>query len=99
MDRQRIRVRVNYDDLEKLHRGERIKILRVIAGLHQRQLAERVGVSLGAVSAWERGAYAPSDVTLWRLARVLGVPAAVLATPAPGEEMSEEEKEEERGEF
>ena len=37
------------------HRGERLKKARLQAGLTQLELADMVGVTKGAVSAWENG--------------------------------------------
>jgi transcriptional regulator with XRE-family HTH domain len=54
--------------------GTRIRTLREAKGLTQAQLAEKVGVTKGAVSAWETG-YAKNLrlQTFLRLLDVLGV--------------------------
>lgn len=55
--------------------GAKVKQARVDAGLSQKQLAEKMGVSVMTVSRMERGAV--KDVTLGMLRRVgeaLGVP-------------------------
>jgi transcriptional regulator with XRE-family HTH domain len=44
----------------------------------QRDLAEALGVTVQAVSAWERGISAPSDMLRVRLARLLHVDIADL---------------------
>lgn len=36
--------------------GDRIKVLRQARGFSQSQLAERLGVTAGAISQWENGA-------------------------------------------
>lgn len=50
-----------------------LKVLRVMAHLTQAEAAERVGVSQGVVSDWERGQYKPSAASVSRLAEVYGV--------------------------
>lgn len=51
----------------------RIKQLREAAGLSQRELGERIGVSGPAVAMWESGENRPSLTNLEKLADVLGV--------------------------
>lgn len=50
-----------------------IKELREAAGLTQLQLAYRLGVTPGSVSAWERGVTEPRSLQLRALAHELGV--------------------------
>jgi DNA-binding XRE family transcriptional regulator len=47
--------------------------MRMAAGFSQQELARRLHVSQGAVSAWERGLTAPGDELYPRLAELLGV--------------------------
>lgn len=49
----------------------RLKQLRKAAGLTQRELGDRVGVSPQAVTQWEAGAKYPSVANLTKLADVL----------------------------
>ena len=51
----------------------RIKQLREAAGLSQRELGERIGISGPAVAMWESGENRPSLTNLEKLADVLGV--------------------------
>ena len=51
----------------------RIKELREAAGMSQRELGERIGISGPAVSMWESGENRPSLTNLEKLADVLGV--------------------------
>lgn len=51
----------------------RIKQLRETAGLTQRELGERIGISGPAVAMWETGENRPSLTNLEKLADVLGV--------------------------
>lgn len=48
-----------------------IKRARIFAELSQTELAEKVGVTPGAVSQWESGATKPSAKRLKRLAKAL----------------------------
>jgi putative transcriptional regulator len=51
----------------------RVKDLRVAAGLRQEDLAARTGVSRQTIISIERGRYNPSLELAWKLARTLGV--------------------------
>ena len=61
--------------------GERLKMARRMAGLSQRALAERAGVSAMAVSKYERGINVPGSDVLIRLAQALGVKVEYLLRP------------------
>lgn len=50
----------------------KIRKYREAAGLTQAQLAERIGVTLGAVSQWELGLCNPKSEHLPKLAAALG---------------------------
>ena len=52
--------------------GEAIRRARARNSLSQGELAERVGVSRGLLSAWETGRIAPSEQDLAELRRILG---------------------------
>ena len=63
----------------------RVKEIRRRRDLSQAQLAERIGRSVNAVSALERGASLPTFETLERLAEALATPVpAFFDTPAAG---------------
>ena len=51
----------------------RIKELREAAGMSQRELGERIGISGPTVAMWESGENRPSLTNLEKLADVLGV--------------------------
>jgi len=53
--------------------GERLHDLRQRAGLSQREVAEKLGMSQRAYSHWERHPVALRPEQLWQLAQVLGV--------------------------
>jgi transcriptional regulator with XRE-family HTH domain len=60
--------------------AQRIVIARLKESLSQSGLAEKLGVSRGAVGQWETGATEPSDANLRRLALETKVPFEWLAT-------------------
>lgn len=49
--------------------GERLRAMREVAGLTQKELAERSGVSQPKISAYERGVVVPSPATIGRIER------------------------------
>ena len=51
--------------------GRLIKSARVLSGLTQAEVAERVGLSPGSISLAERGERMPSSETLGRLLRAI----------------------------
>ncbi|MCE9622020.1 MAG: helix-turn-helix transcriptional regulator [Actinomycetia bacterium] len=59
--------------------GETLKQQRAAAGLSQMALAVKVGVTLPAVSGWERNLYKPRRPTAQRLDDALRAGGAVLA--------------------
>lgn len=60
-----------------------VKALRTARGWTQAQLAERVGVSQGAVAHWDLGHREPTASNALRLSQVFGVPMEALFTYAP----------------
>lgn len=67
--------------------AQRLRSLRLQAGLTQEALAARLAVSAQAVSKWENGANLPETALILPLARLLGVSAdGLLAEPAPRKE-------------
>jgi transcriptional regulator with XRE-family HTH domain len=53
--------------------GRNVRRLRIAAGLSQAQLAERMGVDRAYVSGLELGQRNPTVITLWHIAKALGV--------------------------
>ncbi len=47
--------------------GRRIRSLRVLHGMNQEDLAEKLGVSISTVSGWEKDVYEPSLKFMWML--------------------------------
>lgn len=73
--------------------GERLRSLRLSAGLTQDALAAAVGLQPAAISRMENGAIGTSLTTLGDLAEVLGVsPGALVGEHAPGAPSDEEER-------
>lgn len=62
----------------KIHLGENIQALRRARGLTQEQLAQAMGVTVGAVSKWEKGSCCPDMQLLPELAEFFGTSVDVL---------------------
>jgi transcriptional regulator with XRE-family HTH domain len=54
--------------------GDNVKRLRLAAGLSQAELAYRMGVDRAYVSGLEQGQRNPTIISLWHVAKALGVP-------------------------
>jgi transcriptional regulator with XRE-family HTH domain len=59
--------------------ARKVRALRILNGLSQHDLAERIGVRSGAVSCWERGDRLPDLHRLADLARALDFSESRLA--------------------
>lgn len=53
--------------------GEKLKSLRIEKKLTQKQVADRIGLAISAISSYESGARYPSYDTLIKLARIFHV--------------------------
>jgi transcriptional regulator with XRE-family HTH domain len=60
------------DDVRRMV-GRNVRRLRIAADLSQAELAERMGVDRAYVSGLELGQRNPTIVTLWHIAKALGV--------------------------
>jgi len=58
--------------------GDNVRRLRKTAGLSQAELAARMGVDRAYVSGLEQGERNPTVVTLWHIAKALGVKIRAL---------------------
>lgn len=58
---------------------ERIKLLRRDAGMTQREVAEKIGVTYRTYQNYEAGASVPSGNVLTKLAKVFGISMDMLA--------------------
>ena len=77
--------------------GDRIKEQRLLKGLTQKQLAEKLNVKQTAVSYWESGKREPDLDTIKKICAVLGITYMVIIGDALSnyaEEMSEDFKNE-----
>lgn len=54
--------------------AQNVRRLRLAAKISQAELAERMGVDRAYVSGLEQGTRNPTVVTLWHIAKALGVP-------------------------
>jgi transcriptional regulator with XRE-family HTH domain len=64
--------------------GDNIRKVRLAAGLSQAALADLLGADRAYVSGLELGKRNPTIITLWHVARALGVKIGVLfAEPTP----------------
>jgi transcriptional regulator with XRE-family HTH domain len=58
--------------------GEVIREARLLAGLSQEGLAERIGVPRQSIARWERGAVEPGFDTVRRLLRACGLDVSLV---------------------
>ena len=58
--------------------GQRIRELRIDAGISQQKLAEEIGVNRSAVSFWESGTNESKATYIAKLAKFFGVSADYL---------------------
>ena len=58
--------------------GRKLRSLRLDRGLHQRQVAERIGVTTSVISAYENNIRQPSYEVFIKLARLFDVSADYL---------------------
>lgn len=63
--------------------GQNVKQLRKAAGLSQAELAERMGVDRAYVSGLEQGRRNTTIVTLWHIAKALGVKISLFFAEKP----------------
>lgn len=61
--------------------GQHLRNLRKTRGMTQADLASQLGVSMPAISAWEKGRSQPRDGRLEALAKALSVPVSSLTVP------------------
>lgn len=72
--------------------GQAIKTLRMKQQMTQAELAERVDMSINAVSQIERGKTVPPKATVERLCRAFGVPVSYMLLATIEEQDIPEEK-------
>ena len=62
-----------------------LRELRRLANLTQKELADKIGVSMQHVSSWERGQFNPSPSSIRKLCRALKCKRADLEVGSPNE--------------
>lgn len=67
--------------------GQNIRYLRKRAGISQKQIAEKLGVTQGSVSQWENEATEPDTRTIGQLAKVFSVPVDFFFSEEPRREL------------
>lgn len=72
--------------------GQAIKTLRLERDMTQAQVAERIGMSVNAVSSLELGKAFPPKATIERLCGVFGIPQSYLLVASIEEDDLPEEK-------
>ena len=76
----------DFQDVIRAHdvsgRPSSLSVLRTDAGMTQKQLAERVGVSQGRLSEWETGRREMSATACWKVAKALGVDPGMIVEAA-----------------
>lgn len=61
---------------------DRLKTLRKTLGLKQREIAERLGVSTGAIGLWESGVDPPGSARIYQICKEFNVSESWLRTGA-----------------
>lgn len=57
-----------------VHVGRRVKMRRILIGMSQEKLGDRLGLTFQQVQKYEKGANRIGASRLWDLSRILGVP-------------------------
>ena len=70
--------------------AKKLKTLRELADMSQKELSERIGISTVMISQYENGKKMPARTTLNKIAEVFGVTTSDLLGEDPGDETSEE---------
>jgi transcriptional regulator with XRE-family HTH domain len=66
-----------------LHIGQRLKELRIVRGLSQAELGERVSITFQQIQKYEKGSNRVSCSRLYQFARILDVPPAYFFGDLP----------------
>lgn len=68
-----------------VHVGSRVRLRRMLLGMSQEKLAEKLGLTFQQVQKYEKGANRIGASRLFDLARVLGVPVQFFYEEVPGD--------------
>jgi transcriptional regulator with XRE-family HTH domain len=80
---------VQFNQLSTARFGQRLRQLRKQRGMTQADLAAFLGVSMPAISAWEKGRSLPRDARLETLAKALEIPLTSLVVNTPIEPLDD----------
>lgn len=75
------------DDLRKLRRSPRVRVLRMALGLTQEEFADAYGIPVGTLRDWEQGRREPDQASKTLLKLIEVIPQEVRAALA-GESLS-----------
>lgn len=70
------------DDMRRMRRSPRVRIIRTSLGLSQEEFAERFGLSLATVRDWEQGRSEPDQASGTLLKLIARIPDEVQAALA-----------------
>jgi len=66
-----------------VHVGSRVRMRRMLAGLSQEKLGERLGLTFQQIQKYEKGSNRVSASRLFQMAQVLGVPVSFFFDDLP----------------
>lgn len=74
--------------MSKTEIGKRIRNIRILNGLSQSELGEKLGLTADRIQKYENGARNPKVSMIFRIANALDVNAATLYDPTPCDDLS-----------
>ena len=74
--------------MSKTEIGKRIRNIRILNGLSQSELGEKLGLTADRIQKYENGARNPKVSMIFRIANALDVNAAALYDPTPCDDLS-----------
>lgn len=74
--------------MSKTEIGKRIRNIRILNGLSQSELGEKLGLTADRIQKYENGARNPKVSMIFRIANALDVIAAALYDPTPCDDLS-----------
>mgnify|MGYP000509055778 CR=1 FL=1 len=74
--------------ISKTEIGKRIRNIRILNGLSQSELGEKLGLTADRIQKYENGARNPKVSMIFRIANALDVNAAALYDPTPCDDLS-----------
>ncbi len=74
-----------------VHVGNRVRMRRMLIGMSQEKLGERLGLTFQQIQKYEKGANRISASRLFQMAQILGVPVQFFFEDLPQQATEEEE--------